>query len=144
VSERGVTARSARTRARRLGATAARSYGFAAAAALALIATAAPGAAHAEDVPLRDPTRPYEAQPATDARGSAAHRLELSAVLISPQRRVAVINGKLYHEGELVDGATISRIESQAVHLRRGSEERVVQLGPERAGAQTNQGDSTR
>ncbi len=110
---------------------------------LGLIAFGHVGAALAEDLPLRDPTQPYrEQQPG--ARGAVRQRTTLSAVLISPLRRVAVIDGKLYHEGELVDGATLTRIESHAVHLRRGSEEKVLRLDDARASTDETQGDSAR
>lgn len=116
----------------------ARAAAFVAAAVVALVV------ARAEDPPLRDPTRPYRAQAASGERGSAPHRPELSAVLVSPLRRVAVIDGKLYHVGERVDGALVTRIEPRAVYLRRGDEERVLRLASAHAETGTSQGDSTR
>jgi hypothetical protein len=91
----------------------------------------------AEDLPLQDPTLPYEQAQTPAARGSVSRRLELTAVLISSQRRIAVINGKFYREGEHVDGAQITRIEPESVGLRRGSEEMEVRLNTGRTGLKT-------
>jgi hypothetical protein len=71
-------------------------------------------------------------------------RFTLTAVLISSERRVAIVNGKPYQSGENVDGAEIVRIESSAVHLREHGAEIVVPLGrvaPRRAPA--SQGEAT-
>jgi MSHA biogenesis protein MshK len=91
----------------------------------------------AEDLPLLDPTRPFQQAQTPAEQGSASHRLELTAVLISAQRRIAVINGKFYREGELVAGARITRIGPESVGLRRGSEDSEVRLNNGRIGSQT-------
>ena len=85
--------------------------------------------ASAEDLPLRDPLRPYDAVlPSGSSDTAAPRRLELQAVVVSPERRIAVINDELRREGERVDDAVIVRIERGAVHLRRGSENFVLRL----------------
>lgn len=100
--------------------------------------------AHADDLPSpRDPMQPY-ARGAAGAAAVAGPRFMLTAVLISSERRVAIVNGKPYQSGENVDGAEIVRIESSAVHLREHGAEIVVPLGrvaPSRPPA--SQGDAT-
>jgi MSHA biogenesis protein MshK len=100
----------------------------------------APAAFAAEDLPLQDPMRPYQA-PVGGAGVGAERRTEVSAILISPQRRIAVINGELYREGDLVDGALLVRIEADSVRLKRGDRETVVPLDAN-AGRQITEGDS--
>ncbi len=85
----------------------------------------------AADPPLGDPMRPYI--PASPAVGDqrAVHPLILTGVLIAATRRIAVINGALYREGDTINGARVVRIQSDSVQLRRGSENLSLQLqGP--------------
>jgi hypothetical protein len=90
-------------------------------------------AARAEDAPVRDPMQPYRF--AAGPGGSvAAPRFALTAVLISPTRRVAIVNGRPYERGESVSGAEIVRIDADAVHLREHGNELVVPLGHAAAG----------
>lgn len=97
----------------------------------------------AQEPPLHDPMQPFEYLPTPGAVERAGPQpLELTAVLVSSQRRVAVINGAIHREGDWIAGAQITRIEPQVVHLRRGSEDFVVRLKTRRAGSQTDQGDS--
>jgi hypothetical protein len=93
------------------------------------------GAARAADAPVHDPMQPfhYVAGPG----GVGGPRFALTAVLISPTRRVAIVNGKPYERGETVGGAEIVRIEADAVHLREHGNELVVPLGHAAAAAAT-------
>lgn len=96
---------------------------------LVLCALAAPVATAAD---LPDPTRPSWAQPAP--QGNATPRqtvFRLESVLISAERRVAVINGTVVQEGELVDGAAVLRIEPGIVTLRRAGRKLVLTLLPD-------------
>jgi hypothetical protein len=98
---------------------------------------------HADDLPPpRDPMQPYAR--VGGAAAVAGPRFMLTAVLISSERRVAIVNGKPYQSGETVDGAEVVRIESSAVHLREHGAEIVVPLGrvaPSRVPA--SQGEAT-
>jgi hypothetical protein len=94
----------------------------------------------AEPLPLRDPMQPYRF--AAGPGGTAAPRFALTAVLISPARRVAIVNGKPYERGETVDGAEIVRIEQDAVHLREHGNELVVSLGHAVAARKPSQGET--
>ncbi len=76
----------------------------------------------------RDPMRPYS-PPAAAAGASEPVRYRLSSVLISPQRRVAVINGRVCRVGDRVAGAEVLAIERERVHLRVGGKELIVAFG---------------
>jgi hypothetical protein len=87
--------------------------------------------AAAEELPVRDPMRPFghDAGGAVGATAPAGPRFALTGVVISPLRRVAIVNGKPYRQGESVDGAEIVAIEAHAVRLRDGGTELVIPLG---------------
>jgi hypothetical protein len=99
------------------------------------------GVARAADEPVRDPMQPYRFV-AGPAGSGPPPRFALTAVLISPTRRVAIVNGKPYQSGETVNGAEIVRIESDAVHLREHGNALVVPLG-HAAAARPSQGETT-
>jgi len=87
--------------------------------------------------------RKFLAGTAVIAAGSvAAPRFALTAVLISPTRRVAIVNGKPYECGESVNGAEILRIDPDAVHLREHGNELVVLLGHAVAVGKSRQGET--
>jgi hypothetical protein len=99
---------------------------------------------HAAEPALHDPTQPYNAV-AVDAAGpvgAPTPRFRLTGVLISPTRRIAILNGKPCQEGQRVAGAELWKIESRSVQLRDGNHEFVVLLGKARAVAPTAEGDS--
>ena len=102
------------------------------------------GAAQGAEPVLHDPTQPYSAIASEGGGpvGAPAPRFRLTGVLISPSRRVAIVNGKPYQEGQRVSGAELTRIESRSVQLRDGNHDLVVLLGKARASAQPAEGDS--
>ena len=106
-----------------------------------LTAAAASPPGFGQELPKSDPMRPDRPQLPVRADGTVARRFELSAVLISATRRIAVINGGLYREGDEIDGATITRIAAGSVSLRRGSEQLVVPLNAERPATSDIHGD---
>lgn len=74
---------------------------------------------------LPDPTRPAVWRAAAPAREQApAWRLE--STLISPQRRLAVIDGRLLRPGDRLDDAQVLEIQPDRVTLRHG--DRIVHL----------------
>lgn len=77
--------------------------------------------------PVQDPTQPFQAASAV-AGGIAAPRYTLTAVIISPSRRIAIVNGRPHREGDRVDDAEIKRIDFQSVVLRRGEQEFLIHL----------------
>ena len=80
--------------------------------------------------PLSDPTRPPAAV-AAPATGASAPHWRISSILYSHQRRVAVVNGRLASEGDVVDGARVVAIDADAVVLRRGERRFSVPLQSE-------------
>ena len=75
---------------------------------------------------LTDPTQPaaYIAPSATKAE------FELTSVLVSGQRKVAVINGRVVAEGDQLGKAKVTRIEKQQVLLSSGG--KMIKLVPQR------------
>jgi hypothetical protein len=92
--------------------------------AMALLSTLG---ARAEDAVVRDPMRPFDSVAAA-AVAASAPRFVLTGVLIAPSRRVAIMNGRPYTQGEAVDGAEIVAIEPNAVRLRERGTELVISL----------------
>lgn len=97
-------------------------------AALLCVLTASTAAAQA----LRDPTRP----PPAAGTKSAAGRIEqsgwiLQSVLISPERRYAIINGEVVGLGGSIAGAELVAVAEERVTLRTREGLRVVRLFPD-------------
>ena len=98
---------------------------------LTCLAAAQAGAADA--VPpgggLRDPTRPpFGAAGAGGEEAPAGPQLQ--SVLISPARRVAVIDGRTVPLGAKFRGATLTRITESGVELRSAGRVEVLKLFP--------------
>ena len=96
---------------------------------LAVVCTAVASTAVAQA--LRDPTRP----PAVSTKG-AAGKLEqsgwiLQSVLISPERRYAIINGEVVPLGGSIAGAELVAVAEERVTLRTREGLRVVHLFPD-------------
>ena len=69
---------------------------------------------------LSDPTRPPTAPLAATDAGADTAASQLQSVLISPDRRLAVINGKTVALGDRVGDATLTQINETGVVLKRG------------------------
>lgn len=112
-----------------------------ASASLAVICVAAASTANAQT--LRDPTRP----PGIGTKG-ATDKVEpsgwvLQSVLISPERRYAIINGEVVPIGGSIAGAQLIAVAAERVTLRTHDGLRTVHLFPDvtRRGA-ADAGDS--
>ena len=79
-------------------------------------------------VGLPDPTRPSSAS--GDGVATGVHGLVLQSVLIAPQRRVAVINGKTLAVGERIGDVTVAAIRPHEVVVKRASGEFTLRLVP--------------
>lgn len=101
-------------------------------AATALLALALLSAPESRAQGLADPTRPpnFAGLPfgATPAAPSGPL---LQSIVLSPKRRLAVIDGKLVGIGDRVGDATLVAIEIDSVRLREGGGTRVLKLLPE-------------
>ena len=80
----------------------------------------------AQTTELKDPMRPFAPG---SAQRSVEQRFELTATLISDERRVAIINGRPIRVGEAVNGAELISIEPSSVELSVGSRTVRVSLG---------------
>ena len=80
---------------------------------------------------LRDPTRPpsVSAKGATERHESSGWQLQ--SVLISPERRYAIINGEVVAIGGAVSGAQLLAVAPEQVTLRTREGVRVLQLYPD-------------
>jgi hypothetical protein len=76
-----------------------------------------PGMLQAEAL-LRDPTRPYVPVQNTPA---SSPRFVVNAIIISPQRRVAIVNGHRVSVGSSIGGATVTAIDKDRLVLAIGN-----------------------
>jgi MSHA biogenesis protein MshK len=87
------------------------------------------GAAAAQSAPLSDPTRPPSAaEPVGEAAAPAGPRLQ--SVLISPARRVAVIDGRTVGLGGKFGAATLEAVTESAVVLKYPDRRETLRLNP--------------
>jgi len=63
---------------------------------------------------LQDPTRPENF---SGSQSQAAHPWGLEAIIIAPERRIAVIHGQMVKVGDSVAGFKVVAIQSNTVHL---------------------------
>ncbi|MBE0597166.1 MAG: general secretion pathway protein GspB [Desulfuromonadales bacterium] len=78
---------------------------------------------------LQDPTRPPAAsRPQLSPLPGDSPTWTLNATLVSPARRVAVINGQAVGEGEMIGGARLIRVAPETAILRQGGNEFTLRL----------------
>lgn len=81
---------------------------------------------------LPDPTRPaFFSKPRVKSESPAKPELVLQVTLVSPGRRIAIINGRSYTSGSSIRGAVITEIRPNEVTLRRNGREIRLRLVPE-------------
>jgi len=81
---------------------------------------------------VRDPTTPL-GHIAASATANGAQQFYLNSILISPQRKLAIINGSTLREGQTVPGSgnvKVQRISAQAVVLQQADQTWVLRLSP--------------
>lgn len=84
----------------------------------------APAAEAAE--PMRDPTRPTRVQETAPVQRDRA--LTVSAVFVSGDRRLAIVNGQRVREGDAINDVIVSKIEADRVSFLRNNKILVVPL----------------
>lgn len=89
---------------------------------------------------LKDPMRPFS--PGA-AQRPVEQRFELTATLVSDERRVAIINGRTVRVGEAVNGAEVKSIDPSSVELSVGSRTVRVSLGRRTTREAEVEGDPT-
>lgn len=72
---------------------------------------------NADTVTERDPTLPAVAMPAKDAKLEKEPVYILQSIIISPTRRLAVINGNILRVGDKLGEATVDVIDTNTVIL---------------------------
>lgn len=87
---------------------------------------------------LPDPTRPSGWSSGGDRVATGVHGLVLQSVLIAPQRRLAVINGKTLAVGERIGDVTVTAIQPHEVVVKRASGELTLRLVPRYISRSTN------
>ena len=88
------------------------------------------GVAVAQAQTLRDPTRPPGTSAIKAGAGVATGGLVLQSILISPERKAAVISGKLVTPGESVEGYMLVAIAENEAVLKNGDKVRRLHLYP--------------
>lgn len=74
---------------------------------------------------FRDPTRPYTAR-ATYA--SVPSQFRVNAIIVSDERRLAIVNGRRVGVGDAVGGAKVTAISKHELTLDVGGETRTLRL----------------
>lgn len=81
----------------------------------------------------RDPTRPLTYSAGGKHAETQGVVLRLSSVLISTQRKLAIINGQTLHEGQTIPGANGARlisINQQGVVVQQDGQTRELRIAP--------------
>lgn len=89
--------------------------------------------AAADESVVRDPTTPLGAALYAGNAGVGVSTYELHSVLISPQRKLAIINGKTLREGQVIPGSAgvqVKRILAQGVVLQQDDKRWELTLAP--------------
>lgn len=74
---------------------------------------------------LRDPTRPYSVPVYHEM---VRPQFKVNAIIVSSERRIAIVNGKRVGEGDRVDGATVVSISKRKLILDVGDRELTLGL----------------
>jgi hypothetical protein len=114
---------------------------FSGRAVVAMLALGVAAATSAQEPRLQDPMRPHVVAGAGSAGPAQSDRLSLTAVLVSDSRRIAVINGRIYHVGDRVNGEEILAIEPGVVRIRRGAASVLVKVRDSRGVTASNDGE---
>jgi MSHA biogenesis protein MshK len=80
---------------------------------------------------VRDPTAPLGYSAVGAATGG--EQFALNSILISPQRKLAIINGNTLREGQIVPGSAevkVQKILARAVVLQQADQTWVLRLSP--------------
>ena len=94
------------------------------------LGVAVAGLAAAQSAPLADPTRPPGAGAEFGAEVARTVAARLQSVLISPARRVAVIDGKAVALGGRIGDATLETLTESAAVLRYADRRETLWLMP--------------
>ncbi|MFE8072921.1 general secretion pathway protein GspB [Marinobacteraceae bacterium S3BR75-40.1] len=77
---------------------------------------------------LQDPTRPPDFSAPAPKQAAPKPEYTLESILVSPSRRIVVINGEVLAEGERLDTLVVQRIKEDEVVVRIGKRSRTLHL----------------
>jgi MSHA biogenesis protein MshK len=77
--------------------------------------------------PLDDPTRPSSTRSEILSRPKPSE-LRLEGIIRRNERRIAIVDGRVVHEGERIDNATIEEITANAVRYSRAGHDYTARL----------------
>ncbi len=91
-----------------------------------ILLTAASGGSGVRASALPDPTRPPTAADGSPlaAAPDAPDTFTVNSILFAPARRIALLNGRMVHEGSTLGGAKVVRIERDAVFIEVAGQSR--------------------
>ena len=78
----------------------------------------------------QDPMRPPNWARKGVAPSVSTDKIKLQQILISKNRKLAVINDKVLQEGQRIAGATVIKIETGQIRIRRGGVNKIIKLLP--------------
>lgn len=81
-------------------------------------------------ISAQDPMRPPGWGRAVEINSISPDKIKLQQILISQERKIAVINSKVVKEGQSIAGATIVKIEKNQIRIRSGGVIKVIKLLP--------------
>jgi hypothetical protein len=97
--------------------------------AIALLCTAcAVARTGASAEPLDDPTRPSTTRSAVGLRPPQERELRLEGIYRRAERRFAIVDGRIVHEGERIANAKIEEITADAVRYSRDGHDHTARL----------------
>jgi type II secretory pathway component PulC len=81
-------------------------------------------------VAAQDPMRPPSWMTGSSKTKVRDERLNLQQILISNDRKSAVINNKLVNEGDIIKGAKVKKIDRERVIVMRSGRRQILRLVP--------------
>jgi MSHA biogenesis protein MshK len=78
--------------------------------------------------PLDDPTRPSGVRSVVQLQPPERRELRVEGIFRGDERRVAIVNGMVVHEGDRIANATIQEITADAVRYSRDGHDHTARL----------------
>jgi hypothetical protein len=78
--------------------------------------------------PLDDPTRPSSVRSVAQLRPLKQRELRVEGIFCRDGRRIAIVDGRIVHEGERLANAMIEEITADAVRYMRGGQDHIARL----------------
>jgi len=88
------------------------------------------GVYSASAIAAQDPMRPPSWMTGSGTTKARNEKLNLQQILISSDRKSAVINNKLVNEGDSIKGAKVKKIDRERVIVMRSGRRQILRLVP--------------